>query len=353
MLHASKGNRTSLKSTVVLAAAALAVAACGSGSSSPQSSAGSSGAGGKIDQLTIITGGAGTYNAAFYIAKAMGFTNKVGLDLTIKNANGNAVTEVVAGQGDLGTGGAPAPLLVAAQGKPTSILYANSAASNTGYVIAAASVHKLTQCKTMAAPAVGSGSYAVIAAFKKASGATFTIRPFNDPTDVTTAVISGQFDCASTTLSVLGPALNAGKGLHLIVNAKSDPASVPPATIQGAINNVIWGLTDRIQSKKAAIVKLIKALLMATQYLKTASPQQVAQGLAKIPDLNGYTTAQLATLYGYDHGTLTPNNGFIPSSSWPITLRLFENGSAIQTNSPVDAYSARVDMSYYNTAAGR
>jgi hypothetical protein len=189
-------------------------------------------------------------------------------------------------------------------------------------------------------------------AYKNATGAGFNVVPITDATQVLPSVLSGTNDCALYALSTLKPGLASG-AIHLVVDPQ-DLATVPKDTLQGTIGISLWGLKANLQEKRSAMVKLMKALLQADQYMKTATAREVGAALHKFPDLQTFTEEQLATLYEAEKPFLAPERGFISKEVWPATLRLYAYGTPFVNGTDAKwSYEQRVDMSYFNAAAGK
>lgn len=330
------------------AAAALAAAALASAGLAACASSDAEGSSGGSDSLFVATGGASANQMVPYLAETLGYAKEEGLDLKVKTLEANTVAAVVAGRADIAEFGAGSALAPVGEGKDTSIIVGLQGGETTGFVMAGKGIDEITQCKRLATNPKGSSAYSSAAAYKKATGATYDIVEFTTPADVAASVVSGQTDCASSSLGVLSAGLS--QGLHLIIDPNK-PEQIPPDSIQGTVGVSLWGMKDELQKKSAAVEKLMKALVKVQKYLETATPDEIAASLKKNSDFTAYEAAALATAVKGELPFLFPNDGRIDADQWPATLTYYKYGNpAIDPTGDVWSFDKRVDMSYMDKA---
>lgn len=319
-------------------ALAGSLAACGNDNASGDDSG--------TDKLFIATGG-GTANQLIpYLAEVLGYADDEGLDLEVKSLEAQVVATVVAGRADLAEFGAGTALAPVNEGKDTRIVFGIQKGQATGFLAASDGVDTIDDCKTLATHPTGSSSFASASAYKEATGATYQIREFPTPTDVVASVISGQADCAVSSLGILTPGLT--QGMHLVIDARED-SQIPPDSVQGTTGVSLWGMHDALSKKKSAVEKLMKALAKVQEYLATATPEDVAAELVKHPDFKANDPAALAKNVEAEMSFFFPNDGRILEEDWAASLEYYKVGNpSIDPSAEPWSYESRVDMSYFD-----
>lgn len=270
--------------------------------------------------LNVALGSAGTYDAPVILAQTLGFAKKDGLNLKLSVVGVNVSNIIIAGQADLGQGGVGSPLPAIQQGKSTKIVYALESGVTSATVLATPSVKSFAQCTKVVTDPAGSNAYTATEAYIKADKIHPTVTQLADVSALVPALVSGQADCAVTAASYL--VAPPGSGLHVIVDPHK-PATMPTQSLFKATGTVLFGLTSDLKAKRAAVVKLMTAMDQAVDYLKTATPHEVAVSLHKSPTLSAFTVAQLTALYEYDRPFLAPNGGLITAATWAIDRKLY------------------------------
>jgi ABC-type nitrate/sulfonate/bicarbonate transport system substrate-binding protein len=333
------------------AAAATAALALGSAllTGCADSGAQASGSDEGGDSLFIATGGASANQLVPYLAEVLGYAEDEGLDLKVQSLEANVVSAVVAGRADMAEFGSGSALAPVSEGKDTALVFGVQAGWATGFVAAGDGIDDLSQCKRVSTHPRGSSAYSSAASYKKATGADYELVEFTTPTDVVASVLSGQSDCASSSLGILTPGLS--EGLHLILDAR-DEAQIPPDSVQGTTGVGLWGMKDGLAEKKSATVKLMRALAKVQDYLETATPEEVATELVKHPDFAANEVDALAANVKAEVPFFFPNDGRILDEDWEKTLVYYQIGNpAIEPGDDLWSYDSRVDMSYFDEAA--
>jgi hypothetical protein len=188
-------------------------------------------------------------------------------------------------------------------------------------------------------------------AYKTTGGGKFNILELGDANQIVPSVLSGGSDCAVSALAVLQPGLD--RGLQLLVDPRN-PATVPPNTIQNTISSGLWGMKANLNQKRPAMEKLMRALKRVEQFIKTATPEQVAAELIKHPDFKTFQADAIAKQVVGEKLFWFPDGGYIRNSAWPGTLAYYKYGLPfIDGANKLYSWEERVDMSYWITANGQ
>lgn len=303
------------------------------------------------DKLVALSAGNTTPLAPIYLAETLGYAKQEGLDLTVKTVFANSLNLVVAGEGDLSVIGVSSALVPVREGKETSIVYAISSGLGTGFMAASPNVKSIADCTRVSTSRAGSAVFSSAMAYKTMGGGKFNILELGDANQIVASVLSGGSDCAVSALAVLQPGLE--KGLHLLVDPRN-PATVPPNTIQNTVSSGLWGMKDNLRQKRQAVEKLMRALKRVEQFIKTASPEQVAAELIKHPDFKTYTPDAIARQVVGEKLFWFPDGGYVRNANWPGTLAYYKYGLPfIDAGNKLYSWDERVDMSYWISANGQ
>src|SRR5437868_3430631 len=182
------------------------------------------------DRLRIAGGLAGTWENSFSeLGQNAGFFKKHGLVLEIFYTQGAGETQqaVISGSADIGTGvGAFNTFGAFVKGAPIRVIAATHTGANdlTWYVRADSPIRdkKDLAGRTVAYSTAGSSTYAVVLAFQKVFGVTFTPVATGGPPATLTQVMSGQIDVGWTSPPFALDLLEAGK-IRVIARAGDVP----------------------------------------------------------------------------------------------------------------------------------
>jgi ABC-type nitrate/sulfonate/bicarbonate transport system substrate-binding protein len=303
------------------------------------------------DKLVALSAGNTTPLAPIYLAETLGYARQEGLDLTVKTVFANSLNLVVAGEGDLSVIGVSSALVPVREGKETSIVYAISSGLGTGFMAASPNVKSIADCTRVSTSRAGSAVFSSAMAYKTTGGGKFNILELGDANQIVPSVLSGGSDCAVSALAVLQPGLD--RGLQLLVDPRN-PATVPPNTIQNTISSGLWGMKANLNQKRPAMEKLMRALKRVEQFIKTATPEQVAAELIKHPDFKTFQADAIAKQVVGEKLFWFPDGGYIRNSAWPGTLAYYKYGLPfIDGANKLYSWEERVDMSYWITANGQ
>lgn len=344
-----------------LVAVALALVACSSNGSSgnnasPGNNASTPGGNGSADQplqtIKIVTGGSGTYNSAVYIAQVLGFAKDEGVDLQIKTVSQDVIVNLItSGQADLSLNGPGSMMPVAQAGKQPEIVWAMQSSAAASFVIGQNSVKSLADCKRVATNPPGGGGYNGLVLYKDALQASYQIIPIGDINSITASVISGQNDCAMAGLQALQPVIDKGEA-HLIVDPRK-PSELPNKLLLNAAGDGLWGIKTNLDTKKTALIGLMKALTKANAWLRTHTPAQIAEALHKQSDMSTQTVPFIETTYGADGPFLLtkPGADVITPERWAADLKLYGvTFPYASSGTGAFSYANMVNMTYLKAA---
>ncbi|TAK71118.1 MAG: ABC transporter substrate-binding protein [Actinomycetota bacterium] len=342
--------RMALRRSLVLAAAGSlvmvpALAACGGGSSSSSSAA-------PPEKLTVALGAVAVTLSPVWLAQQLGYFKDAGVDVTISNAGGQVATSVASGQADVAMLGLPGALAVANQGRATSVIGWVLGKRGSGFTVGRPGINSITDCKTLATLPPGTSIYAWGEIYKSAFGATYQHVTFGDPPTVVANVVSGNVDCALTSYDQFYAGIKAGK-LHLIVDPR-DEASLP-AQIRSTdfMDASLWGATDTLKSKREAVTRFMVGFKRALAYIKSATPEQIADTLLQNNDWKTFPREDLVALAAANKPLLGgPEAGYISEKNWQGALQVAKLGGLayVDPASPKWSYQTLVDMSYFDAA---
>jgi NitT/TauT family transport system substrate-binding protein len=341
---------------------ALAVAACG-GSDSSSGTASKSGdsAGGKVAPITVAVPITDSVFAYPYVAEALGYYKKAGVDVKTLDAvtSANGLNMLVSGQADVtmqGTAGAFGPVL---RGKETSVIYNFSGGGLGGdLAVASDSANKTIQDlggKPVGTVGVNGSAYGYTQIYsdaaKKGGAKPFNTVSLADPTTLANALKSGR------VAGAVGPAGWFSDGLinkdaRLLVDT-TDPATVQKLVGGYFAENSFFGIKDNLQKKRESVVRFLKALDMANTWVHNHSADELATLLhdkvdvfKEIPIEKGKQSADFTSHFW------TPDRGRISEAMWQKSLPIYKlwNLQGVDVTSPKFAYDQRVDMSYLDQA---
>jgi NMT1/THI5 like len=312
------------------------------------------------DQLMIATAGATPLLMLPYLAVVGGYTKAQGLDVTIKNVgSANVLNLVVAGQADIGETGLATALVPVNQGKDTKIILGLTGHGASAFVSAAKpGITSITQCTRVSSTVQGTAGYTWAALYKYLFKSKYTIVPLSDSTTLLPSILSGSSDCAVSGYPSVAAAVDAGK-VHLLIDP-AHPATLP-ARVKPSFNAAaevgLFGLTSTLKSKRADIVKLLKAINNAYKaLLATSTPAQLASLLRQHPDYAALSQDALTTQIAQADFAQYPAKGYLFQDTWKAEFGWLVNGLPFtlpNLKDPIWSYKNRVDMTYYDTANGR
>ena len=307
--------------------------------------------GAPLEKLTVMSAANVVNLTHIYLLETLGYARQEGLDYSVKTTRANTLNLVVAGEGDLAAVGASAALVPVREGKETSIVYSLGSGTALGFMAATQKIKSITDCTRVSTTTPGTALYSVAMAYKAGTGASFNILGIGDANQIVPSVLSGGSDCAIGALGFLQAGLD--NGLRLLVDPRI-PATIPPGTIQDTVGSSLWGMKDNLQKKRSGIEKFMRAMKRVEQYIKTASPAEIAAGLIKHEDFKTFKQDELAKGIEPEKLFWFPDSGYIRSSTWPASLKYFQYGlSFVDPANKLYSWESRVDMSYWIAAYGQ
>jgi NitT/TauT family transport system substrate-binding protein len=212
------------------------------------------------DTLRVAAGLAGTWENSFSeLGQNAGFFKKHGLALEIFYTQGAGETQqaVISGSADIGTGvGAFNTIGAFAKGAPIRVIAATHTGANdlTWYVRADSSIKdkKDLAGRSVAYSTAGSSTYAVVLAFQRVFGVTFTPVATGSPPSTLTQVMSGQIDVGWTSPPFALDLLNEGK-IRVIARA-SDVPELRNQTVRFMTANAV-----ALEARKQVFIRYLQA----------------------------------------------------------------------------------------------
>jgi NitT/TauT family transport system substrate-binding protein len=341
-----------LSVVAAFAAVAVGVAACGSGGSADQPNGTvPPGAIGQPEQtnFTVAIAAAIATSAPIYLADQLGYFKDEGLSVTIKPAGSLVVPLVASGQALLGEFGATAPLIMAQDGKDTTIVLNRQLQGSGGVVVGRPGYTSITDCKKVATLGPSGAGYGNVVRYRHVANASFQIVPVADTGTKLAAVLSGQVDCAGGAADEFDQSVREGK-LAYLVDTRDAAQRAKWLGAAPYVEGVTFGLSRTVSQNRNTVERFIRAKLRASQWLETHSPQEVAAELKKSPDFAGVPQDQL-TRNVANASSYLPPSGDLTEAEWKTSLAAFGTwATGLNLSDPKFDYANRVDMTYYKNA---
>lgn len=357
-------NATRLAWAAGILVVALAAAACGSSSSSSSTSSGGSSSGGSSSSapstinLTFAESVPTPAAPQVELATALGIFKQVGLNVTPLYVGANIASEVVAGKAQIGNLGAAGIVSIAQAGKPTTAVWASLGNAIAGMLVTRKGITSLSQLQSMksckfAGLTPGTSNYGWGAHYIQSLGLHCTHVDYNSDPAIVGACVSGQADACTGLASEYAPLDAAGK-VHILIDTRK-PADVQKYIGASFSDVVYWGLSSWIKSNPTAVNRFVKAMYLTDKAIHSEPISKLAELLHQNKNFATYSLSALESnlkeSFPYYN---TPDHGYISESNWNTGLK-YEATWGIKGFDPkaeVSSYKARVDMSYYDTAAG-
>lgn len=347
----------------------LAAAACGSSSSS-SSTAGGGGSSGSSATAAASTSPSSTINLTFAesvptpaapqieLATALGIFKQVGLKVTPLYVGANIASEVVAGRAQIGNLGAAGIVSIAQAGKPTTAVWASLGNAIAGMLVTRSGISSLSQLQAMkscklAGLTPGTSNYGWGAHYLQTLGLHCTHVDYNSDPAIVGACTSGQADACTGLASEYAPLAAAGK-VHILIDTRK-AADVQKYVGSSFSDVVYWGLSSWIKSNPTAVERFVKAMYLTD---KAIHSQPISKLAALLHQNSHFATYSLSALKANLQESFpyynTPDHGYISEQNWNTGLKNEASWGikGFDPNAEVSSYKARVDMSYYDKAAG-
>jgi len=261
-------------------------------------------------------------NAAFahvYLAESEGYFKREGVDVTLQsNTGSNTLNVVVSGQADLGMIGIGAPLLAAKSGKPTSIIFAHIGNANGGTVVARSGISSLAGMMNFGATGLGSSSYGFCNHYKQAGHAKWNVVVMQDIPTLLAALVSGRIDGACNNVANFRPLINS-KAVSILIDTR-DPEARKKYVGNDFPEAAAFGITANLQDKRQAMVAFMRAVGSAEKFLRSHSPQAVAQAMHKLQAFASIPVENVETQVRDSMPYFSPNGGYIDAAVWKFAL---------------------------------
>jgi ABC-type nitrate/sulfonate/bicarbonate transport system substrate-binding protein len=365
-------NATRLAWAVGILAVVLAAAACGSSSSnSTSSSAGGSSASSATSTATASAASApSTIHLTFAesvptpaapqveLANGLGIFKQVGLTVTPLYVGANIADEVVSGRAQIGNLGAAGIVSLAQAGKPTTAIWASLGNAIAGMLVTRAGIPSLAALQSMkscklAGLTPGTSNYGWGAHYIETLGLHCTHVEYNSDPAIVGACVSGQADACTGLAPEYAPLQAAGK-VHILIDTRS--AADRAKYIGPSFSDVVyWGMSSWLKANPVAAERFVKAMYLTDQALHTDPVSKLAAVLHQNPNFKTLSLSALESFLADCSAYYnTPDHGYISEQNWNTGLK-DEASWGIKGFNPaaqISSYAARVDMSYYDKAAG-
>jgi len=358
----------------LLAALALIVAtatAASAGSSTRSTRA--------LDTLTVAEVTAVPNFVVLYVAQAEGLFRKHGLEVKIlENAGANTLNLLVSGQADLTWYATSNALLLASQGKPTTVIM-NGSRDTGAAILSAQNITSLAQLSdlgndcTIGTLTIGTQTYGYAVQYlakPKLKLEKCRLRQVGTAATLYALLQSRQVQAAVMPLSsaVIGAQTY---GQHLLVSPNKTGYRKEYG-FPDFMNSSWFGLTSTLESKHDEVVRFLKAIGEANKLVVPKNLTRLANDLAKFSVFQstpfntlrqslayvvnylgqGITFASPAQVKAHPKA-FSSNPGYIPKGVWNTSVQQYEKwGLTIDPNASYAQYRQRVNMSYLAEAIG-
>jgi NitT/TauT family transport system substrate-binding protein len=298
-----------------------------------------------------------------YIAKQLGYFKDQGIDVNLlTNTGGSATTPlVVSGRVDLAAFSTTAPITVGIQGQDTSIVYGiegggvgGSMLGNGTTVKSVDDLKSLSSCKIASSPP-GTGSYGEALIYVKRYNQKCDIVPLATPASELAALASGQVQAVVGGYSFLAPG-SVSLNKPILINT-TDPKQRAKFFGPGFVEVGFWGMSSNLNGKRESVVRFIRALQKARDFLLNSSPDRVTGVLRGVSDFSSFDDASLKNIIVKSFQAYVPNggrNGYIDKGRWAFALSkvALYGLNGFDPSGSSESYAKQIDMSYYTQALG-
>jgi ABC-type nitrate/sulfonate/bicarbonate transport system substrate-binding protein len=331
----------------------------GEGTAGPSSTQG-----GSVPSLTVALASPAA-DVLNRIASEKGYFKDEGVDVALEeNTAANTPTLVASGKVDLAVYSTGGPASLSLQGQDVSIIYGLTDGSQAGYVIVSTDagaparledLRDVDNC-VIATQAVGTAAYGNAVKYNKDLDLGCQITPLQDATSQAGALASGRASAIVGSYSNFAQ-LIAAKKAKIILDT-GDPAQREKYLGDNYLLSEVFGRTDKVKDKAAALTPYLKALDKARQYFLASSSDDLVDELAGMEAYKGLTKdAVKISLEEYrpHFQKASSTNGYVSKGQWDNTVQqLVTLGlPGFDASSPRLSYDQMVDMSYFITALGQ
>lgn len=340
---------------ILAATAAIAVlAAAGSAATTARASQRAG-----LQQLTITIGQYNVLYTDLFVASYEGFFRRAGVNVTIANGGSNFATDEISGHSDLAICGGSCTLNFASQGKDLREIYATSLGDREGYVVRTDSAYK--KAADLSGASIGSfavgqskGLETALSNYVVSQGG----KPLKMVTATTTSgdygalVAQGVLDTALESPALAAVYIKAGK-LRWVSDLTPGSKLMEKFFPSNVVGLTVWGPSDRLQQKKAAVTDFIAGMRAADRWMQKHKVSSMTTVLHNgVTGFQQEDTSLISTslqttqpVWNYKH------EGYITQAEWTAALHTWSGwGLNLDLTQPLFNYKHRVDMSYWNSA---
>lgn len=341
-----------------LAALALLGAGCGSDDDTDSDEGGGASASNGVEtlKLAVPTVGGDLLN---HVALERGFFEQEGVDVQIsENTLANTGTLVAAGEVDIAQFGVSLPTVTSIQGKDVSILFALSGGGHGGSIFSDDEVATIEDLQAMDECRLGtlpppSSSFGLTAQYKENLGLNCEIVPLPDSPAHVGGLLADRIDAFVGSYGSFLEAIDKNE-IHPLIDSR-DTAQREQYLPKPVAEVVVYGLKEKVEEKREAIKRYIRALLAAEEYLGDAPSEEVAESLKQNSLYDNLTPE--AVKDGIVEGIrpyllVGSEKGRISEAQWADSLE-FQRLSDIEGFDPESErvqYAAMVDAAIYDEA---
>jgi ABC-type nitrate/sulfonate/bicarbonate transport system substrate-binding protein len=330
------------------------------------------------DSLTVAIPNPLVNYTAPFVAKAAGYFEKHGVNVTLREATGaNTLNMLVTGEADIAISSSTQGMQLSQQGKQVSHFYIYSRDPGS-WLIGAPGITSLEQAKALGDKCkilgglVGSQSYGFGFLYRDVK--RLGLEKCSVDSAPTTATLlarmaSGQATLASVPYTTVKLAIQA-YGAKVLINPNL-PGYRKQYNLPNFISGTWYGLQDNLQAKRSAVVKFVRAINDASTLMVPKNLTQLTRylqgfGSFNTVEFNSLRTQLQNTIRYIGAGTnqataaeikknpkaLKSNPGWITQKAWTESLRQYAKWDvpSLQLSSEVHSYRRAVDMSYLTEA---
>jgi NitT/TauT family transport system substrate-binding protein len=356
----SHGGRWRAALFATIAVVALGGIAAGCGGDDDESDSGSSGSSGqKMEKLTLASAGVVAESSQPFVARAKGYFEDAGVEVTfMDNVGSNVPTVVASGRADLVQSGVGTALVLTGEGRQNTIIF-NSLSGTGSSVMGAPGVKDLEELRNQrvgSMAAKGTTTYGSAAYYNHKYKLNMDLVPFADPAAGAAALSAGQVKGAVGDAGYYAEAVRKGKAEYIFDTR--DPAVRKKVIGEDVADAGYYGLKENVEKKREAITRFLTAIIRAGEYMDSASDEQLAKDLQSFPVYQSFPADTFPTLVKRARGHWTmipPGDGFLSEEAWDATRERiqFWGLDGFDKDDPKFAYENMVDMSYFEEAKKR
>jgi NitT/TauT family transport system substrate-binding protein len=250
--------------------------------------------------ITVSVGVRDPIYTHLYVALAKGYLKDEGLEpkLVVTGSGSRSAQLLATGQADVLLGNPEHVIVINREGRAAAMLAAVDQRNTFGNVLARAdspvrSIKDL-KGKTLGVTATGGGAYYYGNYLLQRNGlkeGEVTWVSLGAVSNLVGALKSGRVEAVMASLSMMDTATKEGYG-RIVFDSRDGAAW--NAQFGGPMpSSVIYALTDTIENKKDMMRRFVRGIVKADDFIKKASPEEIAQVIA--PEMGGQPVPSLAS----------------------------------------------------------